>query len=102
MRLASAITDRATLEVLSRTGASTPAHAQPSAPGPRRSLEEPLSERELEVLRLLAQGRRNGEIARDLVVSENTVKAHVKHIYRKLGVADRVQAANRGRELGLL
>jgi DNA-binding CsgD family transcriptional regulator len=94
LRLASAITDQATLEVLSRTGASAPPHTQP--------LEEPLSEREVEVLRLLAQGRRNGEIARDLVVSENTVKAHVKHIYRKLGVADRVQAANRGRDLGLL
>jgi DNA-binding CsgD family transcriptional regulator len=99
LQLASAITDQATLEVLSRAGA--PAHAQPSALSPQ-PLEEPLSEREVEVLRLLAQGRRNGEIARDLIVSENTVKAHVKHIYRKLGVADRVQAANRGRELGLL
>lgn len=63
---------------------------------------ESLSEREREVLRLLAAGLHNPEIARMLTVSENTVKAHVKHIYRKLGVNDRVQAANRARELGLV
>ncbi len=65
-------------------------------------LEEPLSERELSVLRLMATGMRNAEIAARLIVSENTIKAHVKHIYRKLGVNDRVQAANRARALGLL
>lgn len=73
---------------------------QQTAPPP--SLTEPLSEREREVLRLLAAGRHNPEIARALTVSENTVKAHVKHIYRKLGVNDRVQASNRARELGLV
>ena len=90
------MSDHASLEVLHR--------AEPTLPRPAlgaQRLEEPLSEREVEVLRLMADGRRNGEIARDLVVSENTVKAHVKHIYRKLGVADRVQAVNRGRALGL-
>ena len=105
---ASAITDQASLEVLSRapqgvtnTPPSPEAGLHPVSLIPH-PLEEPLSEREVEVLRLMAQGRRNGEIARDLIVSENTVKAHVKHIYRKLGVADRVQATNRGRELGLV
>lgn len=68
----------------------------------RSALAEPLSEREQEVLRLLAVGLHNPEIARMLTVSENTVKAHVKHIYRKLGVNDRVQATNRARELGLV
>jgi LuxR family maltose regulon positive regulatory protein len=63
---------------------------------------EPLSEREGEVLRLLAQGLRNPEIAHRLTISDNTVKAHVKQIYRKLEVHDRVQAIIRARELGLL
>jgi DNA-binding NarL/FixJ family response regulator len=65
-------------------------------------LPEPLSEREGEVLRLLARGLRNAEIARHLTVSENTVKAHIKRIYRKLMVHDRVQAIRRARELGLI
>jgi DNA-binding CsgD family transcriptional regulator len=65
-------------------------------------LAEPLSEREREVLRLLAQGLRNPEIARRLTVSDNTVKAHVKRIYRKLDVHDRIQAITRARELGLV
>lgn len=103
LQFASAVSDQASLEVLSRTDTDAPATlTQSSTLSPQPLLEEPLSEREVEVLRLMAQGRRNGEIARDLVVSENTVKAHVKHIYRKLGVADRVQAVNHGRELGLL
>jgi DNA-binding NarL/FixJ family response regulator len=54
------------------------------------------------VLRLLARGLRNAEIARHLTVSENTVKAHIKRIYRKLMVHDRVQAIRRARELGLI
>lgn len=85
------VTDQASLEVAAQAG---------SPAGER--LTEPLSERERTVLRLMAAGQRNGEIAATLVVSSNTVKAHVKSIYRKLGVSDRVQAINRGRELGLL
>ena len=61
-----------------------------------------LSERELEVLRLLAQGQTNQEIAHSLVLSPLTVKTHVQRIIRKLGVADRTQAAVRAAELGLL
>ncbi|WP_205698624.1 response regulator transcription factor [Conexibacter sp. SYSU D00693] len=52
-----------------------------------------LSQRQLEVLRLVAEGRRNDEIAAELVVSQNTVKFHIHEIYAKLGVRNRVQAA---------
>jgi DNA-binding CsgD family transcriptional regulator len=73
----------------------------PKTPRPT-ALGEALSEREMTVLRLIAAGLRNAEIANRLTVSENTVKAHIKNIYRKLGVNDRVQANNRARELRLL
>jgi LuxR family maltose regulon positive regulatory protein len=65
-------------------------------------LVEPLSERELEVLRLLAAGLSYREIAEELYVSINTVKAHAKNIYSKLGVHGRMQAAQRATELDLL
>ena len=58
-----------------------------------------LSERELEVLALLASGRTNSEIARDLFVSAGTVKSHVNNIYRKLEVRNRAEAIARAREL---
>jgi DNA-binding CsgD family transcriptional regulator len=89
----STVSDRASLELSGRL---------PSAERPAPALAEPLSEREREVLRLIAAGMRNAEIAARLIVSENTVKAHVKSIYRKLDVGDRVQAINRGRAFGLL
>jgi LuxR family maltose regulon positive regulatory protein len=66
------------------------------------SLIEPLTEREIEVLRLIAEGLSNPEIAEKLVLSVGTVKTHVKHIYGKLGVDDRVKAASMARELGLI
>ena len=62
----------------------------------------PLSERELEVLRLLAAGEQNQEIADQLYLALNTVKKHVTHIFEKLGVANRTEAAARARQLGLL
>jgi LuxR family transcriptional regulator, maltose regulon positive regulatory protein len=65
-------------------------------------LIEPLSQRELEVLRLMALGKTNQEIARELIVSPGTVKAHTASIYRKLDVANRTEAAARARFLGLL
>jgi LuxR family transcriptional regulator, maltose regulon positive regulatory protein len=61
-----------------------------------------LSVRELEVLGLLAAGRSNPAIAKELVVSLDTVKRHVTHILDKLGAANRTQAVTRARELGLL
>jgi DNA-binding NarL/FixJ family response regulator len=63
---------------------------------------EPLAAREIEVSRLLAQGKTNREISRELFVSLSTVKTHVHRIIAKLGVSDRTQAAVRVVELGLL
>ncbi len=65
-------------------------------------LDELMTDRELEVLPLLASGLTNQEIARRLVISPGTVKHHVRHIVSKLGVSDRTQAAVRAVELGLL
>jgi LuxR family maltose regulon positive regulatory protein len=65
-------------------------------------LVEPLSERELEVLRLLAAGLSNKEIAQTLVIAVGTVKNHLKNIYSKLDVRNRTQAVDRAREFGLL
>jgi LuxR family maltose regulon positive regulatory protein len=108
-----------------RTGRSTGAHGiapgylgrlaralgndagRPARPaGPRSSavagLVEPLSSREAEVLKLLAAGRQNQEIADELVVALSTVKKHITHIFEKLGAVNRTQATARARELGLL
>jgi ATP/maltotriose-dependent transcriptional regulator MalT len=63
---------------------------------------EPLSERELEVLTLLASGRSNREIARDLFVAVGTVKTHTNNIYRKLDARNRAEALARARSLKLL
>ena len=53
----------------------------------------PLTNRELEILRLAAQGMTNGRIARDLWVTEQTVKFHLSNTYRKLGVSNRTEAS---------
>jgi LuxR family transcriptional regulator, maltose regulon positive regulatory protein len=66
------------------------------------NLIEPLSDREIEVLRLLADGLSNLEIAHKLFLSPNTLKAHTQNIYAKLDVHSRVQAVNKARELGYL
>lgn len=65
-------------------------------------LVEPLSERELEILRRIAVGNSNKEIAVQLFITEGTVKNHVTNILGKLGVRDRTQAALRAREMGLI
>jgi DNA-binding NarL/FixJ family response regulator len=66
------------------------------------AIPDPLTERETEVLRLLAQGQSNKEIARHLQIVEDTVKVHVKHILAKLGVQSRTQAALCATHLGLV
>ena len=65
-------------------------------------LVEPLTARELDVLRLLAAGRSNAGMARLLIVEQSTVKTHLVHLYGKLGVHSRTQAVARARELNLL
>ncbi len=74
----------------------------PKAKSPQESMVEPLSEREIQVLQLIAAGASNREIAETLVIAEGTVKNHVTHILEKMGVRDRTQAALRAREWGLL
>jgi LuxR family maltose regulon positive regulatory protein len=65
-------------------------------------LIEPLTPREREILQLVASGASNQEISRKLFITVNTVKTHITHIFGKLGVARRTQAASRARELGLV
>jgi LuxR family maltose regulon positive regulatory protein len=80
----------------------TAAH-RPPAPAPAgRAVEDALSERELEVLRLLATDLSGPEIARQLFVSVNTLRTHTKHIFTKLQVNTRRAAARRAVDLGLL
>lgn len=66
------------------------------------SLVEKLSERELEILRLIASGMSNGQIAKNLFLTLNTIRAHSTHIFGKLGVHNRTEAVARAREIGLL
>jgi DNA-binding NarL/FixJ family response regulator len=97
---------------LSRLGAAIePETARPGSPvhplaGSRVAvipgLIEALSERELEVLQLLAAGKANREIANELFVTPDTVKKHITHILGKLGATNRTEAAARARELGLV
>jgi DNA-binding NarL/FixJ family response regulator len=65
-------------------------------------LDEPLTARELEVLSLLSQGLPNKLIARDLGISEHTVKFHISSIYTKLGASSRTDAVNKGARHGLI
>jgi DNA-binding CsgD family transcriptional regulator len=68
----------------------------------QRPLEEPLSARELEVLRLMATGLSNREIASRLIISPGTAKTHIHHLCGKLGVRNRTEAAMKAREMGLV
>jgi len=89
--------------MLDRTSkAQRPAQGRHGQTAMAQPLLDPLSERELEVLQLLAGGASNQEIAEALVVAPGTVKLHVSHILSKLGIKSRTQAILRARDLGLL
>ncbi|MBL7065917.1 MAG: tetratricopeptide repeat protein [Anaerolineae bacterium] len=75
---------------------------EPAAQEPQADMVEPLSERELEVLRLIAEGLSNQEIARRLFLSLSTVKWHTSNIYGKLGVKNRTQSVAKARSLDIL
>ena len=79
-----------------------PAVPLPGIDGSFPSLDEPLSERELQVLRLISAGLPNRQIAQELVITEGTVKTHAHSIYSKLAVHNRTEAVARARELELL
>jgi LuxR family maltose regulon positive regulatory protein len=78
--------------------APPPAHMAATAPG----LVEPLTDRETDVLRLIAAGKSNQRIAHELVITLDTVKKHVSHILSKLGAVNRTEAVTRARERGVI
>lgn len=78
------------------------ARLHPPARTIEEGLPEPLSERELAVLKLVSAGLSNREIGNQLGLSEGTVKNYVTNVLQKIGVRDRTQAALRGRELGII
>jgi len=81
-----------TRRVIARFATHAPAPAASVAPVPPLTLAEPLTEREGEVLRLMAEALSNAEIAARLFIGEATVKTHVSNVLQKLGARDRVQA----------
>ena len=89
------------LAYLARLQRAFAAGAPASDPGPS-AIVDPLTSRELEVLDMLATGRSNQAIARELVVTMDTVKKHVSHVLGKLGAANRTEAVARARELSLI
>jgi len=98
-------------EIISELDGTTPAApaapatpATPAAPaaGPPGHLPEPLSQAEARVLRFLQTSLSAPEIARELYVSVNTVRTHMRHVYDKLGAHRRLEALDRARALGLL
>jgi LuxR family maltose regulon positive regulatory protein len=86
-------------KIISVLGGRTP--AAPAA-GPPEQLPEPLSQAEARVLRFLQTSLSAPEIARELYVSVNTIRTHMRHLYDKLGAHRRLEAIDRARALGLL
>jgi DNA-binding NarL/FixJ family response regulator len=97
VRLAHAGVTQLDSSVAARLAATLP-HAAPEPPAAAPAL----SPREIDILRLVARGRTNREIAAQLYLSEGTVKNHVSRILSRLALRDRTQAALRARDLGLL
>ena len=93
------------MQLISRYTRGPGEPAAPTAVPKRQGADAPdleaLTPREIEILRLLTQGKSNPQIAQELVISRLTAKTHVERIIRKLGVSDRTQAALRAIELGL-
>jgi DNA-binding NarL/FixJ family response regulator len=76
--------------------------SRPVVSGPNKILPDPLSTREIEILRYVATGASNREIAETLVISEGTVKNHLSSILSKLSVRDRMQAVLKAKEYGII
>jgi NarL family two-component system response regulator LiaR len=89
-------------EVLAATSDRDTETAAPFAPNAAQQQSLGITDRELEVLNLVARGLTNREIATQLFISENTVKTHCSRAFDKLGAARRTQAVLRGKEIGLL
>jgi LuxR family maltose regulon positive regulatory protein len=83
-------------------GTMKPEHAIHRSSFIVQPLVEPLTERELEVLRLIADGASNRAIAEQLVITVGTVKRHINNLFGKLGVRSRTQAISTARAMGLL
>ena len=91
-------------KLLDALDAEAPMHRGPIGPASpvAQPLEEPLSEREREVLRLVAAGLSNRDIAQELILATGTVKKHINNIFTKLNVHSRTQAVSQAREFNLL
>jgi LuxR family maltose regulon positive regulatory protein len=94
--------DRVPAHYLRKLLAAIERDSSGDAVSPGAELPEPLSEREREVLSLVAAGWSNREIAKELFVAQSTVKTHVNNLYRKLDTHNRTQALARARELNLI
>ncbi|HEX6386103.1 MAG TPA: LuxR C-terminal-related transcriptional regulator [Anaerolineae bacterium] len=99
-----ATVDDASLRLLAYTEKLLAPFSQPAPAGKPKyeTILEPLSQRELEILRLIATGRTNKEIAELLMIAVSTVKSHINSLYSKLGTGRRTQAIATARDLGLL
>ena len=104
LELRSQIVPRAYITELIKASAATNVAYLPSTPSAAvgRSEEGGLSKRELQILRLVAEGNSNKELSRKLFVSENTVETHLRRIYSKLSTKNRTQAVSKAREKGII
>ena len=89
-------------KIISMLGGRAPTAPAAPAASPPQHLPEPISQAEARVLRLLQTSLSAPEIARELYVSVNTVRTHMRHLYDKLGAHRRLEAIDRARTLGLL